>query len=83
MAQFEKTKTVALTPENKKALQDILQVQIESQEDCAVCLETLHNPVRYQKPAQSMCAACADLLYYLGHHHLRSQLWQRVHYSSH
>lgn len=46
MAQFEKTKTVALTPENKKALQDILQVQIESQEDCAVCLETLHNPVR-------------------------------------
>ncbi|KAK4506659.1 hypothetical protein PRZ48_000391 [Zasmidium cellare] len=45
LAQFEKTKIVALTPENKKALQEILQVQIESQEDCAICLETLHQPV--------------------------------------
>ena len=45
LAQLEEQKTVDLTPENKKALQDILQVQIESQEDCAICLETLHNPV--------------------------------------
>ena len=45
LAQLQKSKTVDLTPENKKALQDILQVQIESQEDCAICLESLHNPV--------------------------------------
>lgn len=45
LAQLEEQKTVDLTPENKKALQDMLQVQIESQEDCPVCLETLHNPV--------------------------------------
>ena len=45
LAQLEKQKSVDLTPENRKALQDILQVQIESQEDCPVCLETLHNPV--------------------------------------
>lgn len=45
LAQLEKQKTVDLTPENKKALQDMLQIQISSQEDCAICLETLHNPV--------------------------------------
>lgn len=45
LAQLEKSKTVALTPENQKALQDILQVQIESHEDCPICLETLHQPV--------------------------------------
>ena len=37
--------TVDLNAETQKALQDVLQVQIESQEDCAICLETLHNPV--------------------------------------
>lgn len=42
---LESQKVVDLTPENKKALQDMLQVSIESQEDCPVCLEGLHNPV--------------------------------------
>ena len=45
LAQLQEQKTVDLTPENKKALEDILQVQIESQEDCAICLETLHSPL--------------------------------------
>jgi SWI/SNF-related matrix-associated actin-dependent regulator of chromatin subfamily A3 len=45
LAQLEAQKTVDLTPENKKALQDLLKVQIDSMEDCAVCLETLHDPV--------------------------------------
>ncbi|KAK3707764.1 hypothetical protein LTR37_011941 [Vermiconidia calcicola] len=45
LAQLEEQKTVELTPEDQKALQDMLQVQIQSQEDCPVCLETLHNPV--------------------------------------
>ncbi|WPH01058.1 Hypothetical protein R9X50_00389300 [Acrodontium crateriforme] len=45
MSQLEKKQTVTLTPENIKALQDTLQIQIESQEDCAICLEILHEPV--------------------------------------
>lgn len=38
-------KVVELTPENIKALQDVLQLQIESQETCAVCLDNLSEPV--------------------------------------
>lgn len=45
LAQLGNQKTVALTDENIKALQTILQVQIESSEECAVCLEVLHQPV--------------------------------------
>jgi len=42
---LETQKTVDLTPENRKALQDMLQLSIETREDCAICLEPLHNPV--------------------------------------
>lgn len=45
LAQLGNQKTVALTEENIKALQTILQVQIESSEECAICLEVLHEPV--------------------------------------
>ncbi|SMR50835.1 unnamed protein product [Zymoseptoria tritici ST99CH_1E4] len=45
LAQLEKQAVVDLNPENTKALRDILQVQIESAEECAICLETLHEPV--------------------------------------
>jgi SWI/SNF-related matrix-associated actin-dependent regulator of chromatin subfamily A3 len=45
LTQLESQQTVDLSPENVKALQDVLRVQIESQEDCATCLETLHDPV--------------------------------------
>ncbi|EED18197.1 SNF2 family helicase, putative [Talaromyces stipitatus ATCC 10500] len=38
-------KVVELTPENIRALQDVLQLQIESQETCAVCLDNLSQPV--------------------------------------
>ena len=41
----EENKTVDMNPENVKALQDILQLSVESQDDCAICLETLHDPV--------------------------------------
>ena len=46
LAQLEEQKTVDLTPENKKALQDMLQIHIENHEDCAICLEPLssHSP---------------------------------------
>ena len=42
---LESQKTVDLTPENRAALQSMLQLSIESHEDCAICLESLHNPV--------------------------------------
>lgn len=38
-------KTVDLTPENRAALQAMLQLSIESQDDCAICLEPLHDAV--------------------------------------
>ncbi|KAL5360340.1 SNF2 family N-terminal domain-containing protein [Aspergillus floccosus] len=44
-ALLEKNKVVPLTPENVKALQDMLQVSIENQEMCAICLDTLEQPV--------------------------------------
>lgn len=37
LAQLEKQAVVDLNPENTKALRDILQVQIESAEECAIC----------------------------------------------
>ena len=42
---LETSKVVDLTPENRKALQDMLQVSIDSHEDCPICLEPLHDPV--------------------------------------
>ncbi|MCJ1289033.1 hypothetical protein MMC34_000565 [Xylographa carneopallida] len=43
MSLLENQKVVDLTPENMKALQDMLQISIESREDCPICLEDLHN----------------------------------------
>lgn len=45
MDMLDKNKVVELTPENIKALQDLLQIQIESQETCAICLDSLTQPV--------------------------------------
>ncbi|KAL9108964.1 MAG: hypothetical protein Q9227_006360 [Pyrenula ochraceoflavens] len=45
MEVLEENKIVALTPENKLALQSLLQVRIESQEECSICLDLLHCPV--------------------------------------
>ncbi|KAL8712307.1 MAG: hypothetical protein Q9220_003458 [cf. Caloplaca sp. 1 TL-2023] len=45
LAALETSKIVDLTPENRKALQDMLQLSIDSHEDCPVCLEPLHDPV--------------------------------------
>jgi len=47
MSLLQEQQVVDLTPENRKALQDMLQLSIESREDCPVCLEGLHdhNPV--------------------------------------
>lgn len=45
LAAQEEQKCVDMTPENMRALQAMLQLVIESHEDCAVCLDPLHNPV--------------------------------------
>ncbi|KAL8824854.1 MAG: hypothetical protein Q9191_004770, partial [Dirinaria sp. TL-2023a] len=45
LAALDEQKVVELTPENKQALQNMLQLSIDSHEDCAICLEPLHNPV--------------------------------------
>ncbi|KAL6717893.1 hypothetical protein ACLMJK_003978 [Lecanora helva] len=45
LSELETQKVVELTPENRKALQEMLQVSIDSHEDCPICLESLHNPV--------------------------------------
>lgn len=45
MDQIQKQKVVELTPENLKALQDMLSLSIQSQEECAICLDDLHTPV--------------------------------------
>ncbi len=38
-------KVVDLTPENRRALQEILQLSIDSREECPVCLSDLNKPV--------------------------------------
>lgn len=45
MKLLETEQVVDLTPENRRALQDMLQLSMEAQDDCAICLEPLHNPV--------------------------------------
>ncbi|PWY73360.1 SNF2 family helicase [Aspergillus eucalypticola CBS 122712] len=42
---LENNKVVPLTPENIKALQDMLQIRIESQDTCPICLDNLEQPV--------------------------------------
>jgi SWI/SNF-related matrix-associated actin-dependent regulator of chromatin subfamily A3 len=45
LALLETDETVALTEENRAALQMLLQLSIDNQEECSICLEELHNPV--------------------------------------
>lgn len=59
MGELEKHKVVPLTPENIKALQDMLQIQIESQEMCAICLDNLEQPV-ITACAHAFCQGCIE-----------------------
>jgi SWI/SNF-related matrix-associated actin-dependent regulator of chromatin subfamily A3 len=45
LAFLEKDEVVALTKENVATLQVLLQLSIDSRDDCSICLEELHNPV--------------------------------------
>ena len=51
--------TVDLTPENRRVLQDMLQLSIDSHEDCPICLETLKNPV-ITNCAHVFCFECIE-----------------------
>ena len=59
MQALENEKTLVLNPQNRKALQEMLQLQIESREPCPVCLEDLtgHEPV-ITHCAHTFCRAC-------------------------
>jgi SWI/SNF-related matrix-associated actin-dependent regulator of chromatin subfamily A3 len=45
LSLLESKDVVELNPENRLALQAILQLSIDNSDECAVCLETLHKPV--------------------------------------
>lgn len=45
LALLENDEVVSLTSENRAALQVLLQLSIDSQEECSICLDDLHNPV--------------------------------------
>ena len=59
MKQLEAEGVVDLTEENKAALQKMLQLSIESQEDCPICLDTLSDPI-ITKCAHVFCTSCLE-----------------------
>ncbi|KAJ4301139.1 hypothetical protein N0V90_003229 [Kalmusia sp. IMI 367209] len=59
MKQLEAEGIVDLTEENKFALQKMLQLSIDSQEDCPICLDSYKDPV-ITKCAHIFCTPCIE-----------------------
>ncbi|KAF2099155.1 hypothetical protein NA57DRAFT_27133, partial [Rhizodiscina lignyota] len=59
MDLLENGGTIDLTPENKAALQEMLQLSIDTQEDCPVCLDALKDPV-ITTCAHIFCFGCIE-----------------------
>ncbi|KAL1654740.1 hypothetical protein SLS61_002489 [Didymella pomorum] len=59
MRQLEAEGVVHLTAENKEALQKMLQLSIDSQEDCPICFDTYKEPV-ITKCAHIFCTPCLE-----------------------
>ncbi|KAF2810532.1 uncharacterized protein BDZ99DRAFT_508925 [Mytilinidion resinicola] len=59
MAALDANGFVDLTPENNLALQQLLQLSIDSQEDCPVCLDSFKEPV-ITKCAHVFCTPCIE-----------------------
>ena len=55
-----------LTPENKKALQDMLQLMIDAQEDCPICMDVLKDPV-ITACTHTFCFGCIEKTINLQH----------------
>jgi SWI/SNF-related matrix-associated actin-dependent regulator of chromatin subfamily A3 len=59
MKQLEAEGVVDLNDDNKLALQKMLQLSIDSQEECPVCMDPLSDPV-ITKCAHVFCTPCID-----------------------
>lgn len=58
--------SVDLTPENKAALEQMLQLAIETQEDCPICIDTLTEPV-ITTCAHIFCYGCIERVIEMQH----------------
>jgi SWI/SNF-related matrix-associated actin-dependent regulator of chromatin subfamily A3 len=57
---LEENKAVdIMDPANRRALQDLLQIRVDSQEDCPVCIDTMRNPV-ITACAHAFCTDCIE-----------------------
>jgi SWI/SNF-related matrix-associated actin-dependent regulator of chromatin subfamily A3 len=59
LEKLESQKVVDLTPENCLALQQLLQLSIDSQEDCPVCLDPAKEPA-ITACSHVFCSACIE-----------------------
>jgi SWI/SNF-related matrix-associated actin-dependent regulator of chromatin subfamily A3 len=55
-----------LTPENKKALQEMLQIIVDTQEDCPICMDVLKDPV-ITVCTHAFCFGCIEKTINLQH----------------